>query len=160
MKKLFGILVITVLVISLLIGCNRDTEKITENTSSNSQNLTNMNLEFNENCIDSGSQYIIQSNVLYGRGYNHNKILEKDSDRFYESYTKIAENVIHIDACNGSLLFLTKDNKVYGIGNSTGGTLQANQNATEPTLLFEDCKFFSVGKNFVLAIKDDNSLWF
>lgn len=160
MKKLFGILVITVLVISLLIGCNRKTEKIPENTSSNSQCLTNMNLEFNENCFDSSSQYVIQSNVLYGRGYNYNRILGEDSDSFYENYTKIAENVIHIDACNGSLLYLTKDNKVYGIGNSSGGTLQANRNIAEPTLLFENCKFFSVGKNFVLAIKNDNSLWF
>lgn len=160
MKKLFGILVITVLVISLLIGCNRKTEKIPENTSSNSQCLTNMNLEFNENCFDSSSQYVIQSNVLYGRGYNYNRILGEDSDSFYENYTKIAENVIHIDACNGSLLYLTKDNKVYGIGNSSGGTLQANRNVAEPTLLFENCKFFSVGKNFVLAIKNDNSLWF
>lgn len=160
MKKLFGILVITVLVISLLIGCNRKTEKIPENTSSNSQCLTNMNLEFNENCFDSSSQYVIQSNVLYGRGYNYNRILGEDSDSFYENYTKIAENVIHIDACNGSLLYLTKDNKVYGIGNSSGGTLQANRNVAEATLLFENCKFFSVGKNFVLAIKNDNSLWF
>lgn len=160
MKKSFGIFVITVLVISLLIGCNRETEKITENTSSNSQSQININLEFNEYCIDSGSQYVIESNVLYGRGYNYNRILGEDSDSFYENYTKITENVIHIDACNGSLLYLTADNKVYGIGNSSDGILQSNQNAAEPTLLFEDCKFFSVGKNFVLAVKNDNSLWF
>lgn len=160
MKKLFCMIVLIMFMISLLIGCNKETENISEHSSSNIENTININLEFNNDCIDSCTQYIIQSDNLYGRGYNYNKILGQDSDVFYENYIKIAENVIHIDACNGTLMYLTKDYKVYGIGNTQGGILQANQNVTEPILLFENCKFFSIGKNFALAIKNDNSLWF
>ena len=119
---------------------------------------------YNQRCSAYQAEYEIVDGILYGRGYNYNMILSDDQGKFYDANVKIAENVVHVEAVNGSLVYLTSDGKIYALGSKNLGVLEmlADYNSfyDEPELLFEDCIYFSLGVGFVLAIKNDNSLWF
>lgn len=90
--------------------------------------------------------------------------------KYYDNWVKIvdADNIIHLDAVSGTVIYLTNEGNLYGFGLLEGGVLQTQNISednlknliTKPVLLFENCKFSSIGTRFVVAIKDDNSLWF
>ena len=165
MKKcLYSIVVLLILAI-LLSGCGAPSSKPDpeENINTPVGELPILSM-YNQHSIDFQAEYEIVDGILYGRGYNYNMILGDDDDRFYDANVKIAENVVHIEALNGSLLYLTSDGKVYALGSKQIGVLQMlvddKSFYEEPELLFENCAYFSLGTSFMLAIKNDNSLWF
>lgn len=165
MKKCVCSIAIFLILTVLLTGCGAPSSKPTPDENTNSpvgeQSLLN---EYNLRCTDIQAEYEIVDGILYGRGYNYNMILGDDDDRFYDANVKIAENIVHVEARNGVLLYLTNDGKVYAEGRDILGIPTAldyvENYYDEPELLFEDCLYFSMGSCFVLAIKNDGSLWF
>lgn len=165
MKKLFCIATIFLVLSVLLAGCGTPPSSETpENGDDSPAGELQLLNEYNLRCTDIQAEYEIVDGILYGRGYNYNMILGEDYGRFYNANVKIAENVVHVEARNGVLLYLTNDGKVYAKGREILGIPSAPDFVEsfydEPELLFEDCLYFSMGTSFVLAIKNDNSLWF
>lgn len=124
-----------------------------------------LKIEYNLHSVNSGEEFLIMDNVLYGRGNNYNNLFGPDGNDYFDTYVKVAENVTHVQSVYGAVLYLTQDGKVYGLGNpSVSALLQDyendDRNITSPKLLFEDCRYFSLAHTFALAIKNDNSLWF
>ena len=119
--------------------------------------------------------YIDDNNVLWGSGRNEYGQLgqgTQDYD-FYSEGLKIAENVVHVDYTQkGFVIFLTDDHKLYGVGNSGGGALEQYEDfdwmrytngedyaVTKPTLLMEDVAYASCGRDDVVCLKNDGTVW-
>ncbi|MDE5866198.1 MAG: hypothetical protein K2H31_06325, partial [Lachnospiraceae bacterium] len=118
---------------------------------------------------DAGNLYFIdENNVLWGSGRNEYGQLgqgTQDYD-FHDEAVKIAENVIDVDySQKGFIIYLTKDNKLYGLGNAGCGALQQYQTfdgskyvndehycITEPYLLMEDVKYARCGRADVACL--------
>ena len=129
-----------------------------------------LKIEYNLHSVNSDEEFLIIDNVLYGRGSNYNNLFGPDASKYFESYVKIAENVIHVQSVYGAVLYLTFDGNVYGLGSPFIPALLQNDrlldqsknanNIASPKLLLKDCRYFSLAPTFALAIKTDNSLWF
>lgn len=116
-------------------------------------------ITYNTYTSDCGKEYQIIEGILFG-----------NTSEYYKDWVQISDldNIIHIEACNGTLIFLTNDGEVYGLGSPEGGVLKIQTNeyndngdfVTVPILLFENCKYASLGVGFALFIKEDDTLWF
>lgn len=121
--------------------------------------------------------YIDKDNVLWGSGRNEYGQLgqgTQDYD-FYEDAVKMAENVVHVTfSQKGFVIYLTDDNKLYGVGNAGCGALQqyeefdwnkyVNVNAEHysiatPVLLMEDVVYACCGRDDVVCMKKDGTVW-
>ena len=119
--------------------------------------------------------YIDENNVLWGSGNNEYGQLgqgTQDYD-FHTEAVKIAENVIHVDySQKGFAIFLTGDHKLYGIGNAGCGALQQYDTfdgsryindwqyfVSEPYLLMEQVKYACCGRDDVVCLAEDNTVW-
>ena len=162
MKQTISIVCCLLLIfIFSLTGCNRQDNQ-TEYTTTESSHF-----EVTEVSIvdDYGRMYKLENNALYGKGENYEGIL--GSEVYYNDWIKIADNVKMFEAYASVLIYLTTDGKVYGLGSKGGGVLQMKpdpldeyEKQTKPVLLFDDCKKISLGCRFVLAQKNDDSVWF
>lgn len=161
MKKFISTVLLLIFILTLT-GCNNPKDK-TDNTE-----IETSDSDVTEAPViieDVGRIYKLENNVLYGKGENYEGILgEKE---YYTEWIKIAENVKMFEAESSVLLYLTTDGKVYGLGNAWGGVLQKrsdpyydHEHVVEPVFLFDDCKNISLGARFVLAHKNDGSVWF
>lgn len=120
--------------------------------------------------------YVIDNdNTLWGQGRNNcGQLAQGTSDyEFHNQKTKIAENVIHVDLSDkGFMIFLTEDNKLYGVGNAGSGALQQyaqfdwdkyineeHYTVCTPYLLMEDVQYAICGRDDVVAIKTDGTVW-
>lgn len=118
--------------------------------------------------------YIDEDNVLWGCGKNEYGQLgqgTQDYD-FHENMVKIAENVIHVDySQTGFVIFLTSQHQLYGMGNAGCGALQQGEFdwqqrvngehdvVTTPVLLMEDVIYASCGRDDIVSLKEDGSVW-
>ena len=163
MKKSYFIITILLCLLLAFAGCGA-ADNVDENNNNNDntadQSLLN---EYNLRCSDYQAEYEIVDGVLFGRGYNYNLILGDDYGEFYDSNVKIAENVIHVEAQSGTLLYLTADGKVYGLGMVDNTAFNSGAGAdgciSEAKLLFDECRYFSMTSRFAVGVKNDNSLW-
>lgn len=166
MKKIYSKAVILFFLLGLLSACSNSTENNNKITVSDILSDTVVDsFAYNYYSINSSEEFRLIDGDLYGRGDNYNKLFGQDSSKFYDSFVKLAEDVIHFESNYGIVLYLTKNFKVYGLGDSGNPVLLIDDIADEsiittPKLLFEDCKYFSLGSDCILAIKNDNSLWF
>lgn len=141
----------------------------------------NLDISFTEENLyitDVGSPenyYHIEEGTLYGYGKNqYGQLgLGTTDDTFHQDWVKIAEDVIHVDySQNGFLIYITKDNKLYGLGNGLAGTLEqfasynkdifysySGYEVTKPMLLMENAIYASCGRTDVAALKADGTLW-
>lgn len=119
--------------------------------------------------------FIDENNVLWGSGRNQcgQLGLETQDYDFHDEPVKIAENVIDVDySQTGFIIFLTEDNKLYGLGNSACGALQQyptfdgrrqvngeHYYITEPYLLMEDVKYARCGMSDVACLAQDGTVW-
>ena len=121
--------------------------------------------------------YIDKNNVLWGCGYNEFAQLGLGTYDFeyYPEMNKIAEDVIHVDySQNGFLIYITKDYKLYGLGNYGPGALLQYDTfdwsvynnyladtccITEPILLMKDVIFACCGRSDIVCILEDRSVW-
>lgn len=161
MKKSLSVIALILLCCAFITGCvnSEGNSKIVDSTPV-SNSFTNY--------IDAyGAEYKIFDGALYARGINSMNIIGEHKGDFQEGWFKLADNVIHVDALNSTLVYLTRDGELYGLGESSSALQtkgEENNLSTEyitnPVLLFRDCKYASVGMGFVIAVKNDNSLWF
>lgn len=158
MKRYLSVIALIILCCIVASGCKN---------SANIDNLQNKNdapftdlFEYSVYDSYNGAEYKIFDGTLYGRGMNYDEFF--GDDEFYKEWVKLADDAVHLEATNGVVMYLASDGNVYGMGAAQGGVLQTDVNdaLTEPVLLFEDCKYFSLGARFAIAIKNDNSLWF
>lgn len=119
--------------------------------------------------------YIDENNILWGSGRNEYGQLgqgTKDHE-FYSEAVKIAENVVHVDySQRGFVIYLTKDQKLYGMGNARCGAFQRYEQVswtqfttgedsavTTPLLLMEDVAIACCGRDDIVCLKEDGTVW-
>lgn len=128
------------------------------------------------NAGDASNLYKIDAaNTLWGEGgNNYGQLAQNTQDYgFYNDPVKIAEHVIHVDfSQKGFMVFLTEDHKLYGVGNAGGGALQQYDSfdwemyldgehyaISTPYLLMEDVTYAVCGRDDVVALKEDGTVW-
>lgn len=119
--------------------------------------------------------YIDENNILWGSGRNEYGQLgqgTKDHE-FYSEAVKIAENVVHVDySQRGFVIYLTKDQKLYGMGNARCGAFQRYEQVswtqfttgedsavTTPLLLMGDVAIACCGRDDIVCLKEDGTVW-
>ena len=87
-----------------------------------------------------------------------------------------AENVIHMDACGETLIYLNDKNELYGVGNNGSGQLGQpieeqdwrtyiaydayNQCCvTEPVFIMDHVKYASAGGGYIMVLQEDGTLY-
>lgn len=136
----------------------------------------NMEEYYTVNTGDPSNFYSIDENgVLWGSGRNEYGQLGQGTQdyEFYSEMVKIAENVVHVDySQKGFAIFLTKDHKLYGMGNAGCGALQQYEEfdwtqyvngehytVTTPILLMEDVVYACCGRDDIVCMKEDGTVW-
>jgi len=116
---------------------------------------------------DFDAEYQITDGALYGRGMNSLCLFGDDDSAVFTEWVEIvdADNIIHIEAINGSVMYLTSGGQVYALGNAEGIAQEYDPNIDLPSLrtpylISEDCKHASLGVGFVLMLRNDGSVWF
>ena len=119
--------------------------------------------------------FIDEHNVLWGCGRNNCGQLgigTQDYD-FHSDMVKIAEHVVHVDYSQKDfMIYLTEDDKLYGVGNAGCGALQQYYELdrdkhvndeqyyiSTPYLLMENVIYARCGQSDVVCITRDNSAW-
>ena len=129
-----------------------------------------------KSCGDQFNLYTIdEDGVLWGSGHNeYAQIgLGYADEEFHEEKSKIAEHVVHVDYSQKDfVVYLTEEGKLYGLGNdSTYMLLQhtempvedlaypTKRYVTSPALLLEDVSYARCGRDDVVALKRDGTVW-
>ena len=129
-----------------------------------------------KSCGDQFNLYTIdEDGVLWGSGHNeYAQIgLGYADEEFHEQKSKIAEHVVHVDYSQKDfVVYLTEEGKLYGLGNdSTYMLLQhtempvedlaypTKRYVTSPALLLEDVSYARCGRDDVVALKKDCTVW-
>lgn len=135
--------------------------------------------EYQTKFQDEVNSYEIKDGKLYGSGENSNgqlgtgEITSKDS---YEQQILIAENVVHMDACGGTLVYLNDKNELYGVGSNQSGQLgqplEEQEGRTyiaynvyneccviEPVFIMDHVKYAAVGGGYIMVLQEDGSLY-
>lgn len=127
-------------------------------------------------CGDQFNLYTIdEEGVLWGSGHNEYAQLGLGyaDEEFHEKKSKIAEHVVHVDYSQKDfVVYLTEEGKLYGLGNdSTYMLLQhtempvedlaypTKRYVTSPALLLEDVSYARCGRDDVVALKKDGTVW-
>ncbi|MBO5066279.1 MAG: hypothetical protein J6D06_09225 [Clostridia bacterium] len=129
--------------------------------------LSTTKMRYTNEISDFGVDFKVEDGALYLKGENIDYFFEDASSLNPNQWNKLTfkEKIIHISACGGTLLYLTDEGDVYGLGNTEGIFSEYDPNnpiqyITTPEILFEDCKYVSVGSKFAIFLKNDNTLWF
>ena len=129
-----------------------------------------------KSCGDQFNLYTIdEDGVLWGSGHNeYAQIgLGYADEEFHEKKSKIAEHVVHVDYSQKDfVVYLMEEGKLYGLGNdSTYMLLQhtempvedlaypTKRYVTSPALLLEDVSYARCGRDDVVALKKDGTVW-
>lgn len=129
-----------------------------------------------KSCGDQFNLYTIdEDGVLWGSGHNeYAQIgLGYADEEFHEKKSKIAEHVVHVDYSQKDfVVYLTEEGKLYGLGNdSTYMLLQhtempvedlaypTKRYVTSPAFLLEDVSYARCGRDDVVALKKDGTVW-
>ena len=129
-----------------------------------------------KSCGDQFNLYTIdEDGVLWGSGHNeYAQIgLGYADEEFHEKKSKIAEHVVHVDYSQiDFVVYLMEEGKLYGLGNdSTYMLLQhtempvedlaypTKRYVTSPALLLEDVSYARCGRDDVVALKKDGTVW-
>ena len=129
-----------------------------------------------KSCGDQFNLYTMdEDGVLWGSGHNeYAQIgLGYADEEFHEEKSKIAEHVVHVDYSQKDfVVYLTEEGKLYGLGNdSTYMLLQhtempvedlaypTKRYVTSPALLLEDVSYARCGRDDVVALKKDGTVW-
>lgn len=129
--------------------------------------LSTTKMSYTTEINDFGVAFKIEDGALYLKGESVDCFFEDASSLNADQWNKlpVKEKIIHVSSCGGTVLYLTDDGKVYGLGNTEGILAEYDPNnpiqyITTPKFLFEDCKYVSVGSKFAVFLKNDNTLWF
>lgn len=125
---------------------------------------------------DIQNAYVIdEDGVLWGYGENRYGQLGQGfaDQKFYKKRVKVAENAVHVDDSEtGFVIYLTEEHKLYGLGNDgsgvmlTGGNMDWNRHVKgeehavcSPVLLMEHVQYACCGRNDVVCLLEDGSVW-
>lgn len=138
--------------------------------------------EYQTKFQDAVNTYEIKDGKLYGSGANTSGQLgtgEIASQDSYEQQILIAENVIHVDACSETLVYLNDKNELYGVGSNGSGQLGQSIEeqdgrsyiaytsyngykrccVTEPVFIMDHVKYASVGGGYIMVLQEDGTLY-
>lgn len=179
---------INVFIIASLIGCESKEEvnievipvEVTseEETVASDVSLKDFDVSklYCKERINVCNHYVIDENgVLWGTGINDfGQLGIATSYTDLEKYTepvKIAEDVLMVDASDNGYftIYLTNKGELYGIGSNMLGLLGQPYEecysehdylkVTDPVLLMDDVKYASAGRESIVALKNDGSVW-
>ncbi len=120
-----------------------------------------------------GSRYEIIDGDLYGSGSNtFGQLGLGKTDTAGVSFTEpvlIAENVIHVDASQGCVIYINEEKELYGLGRSLCGQLgtAVDENSvegdvsivTEPLFIADQVAYAEVSGCCTMFLKEDGSLY-
>lgn len=114
------------------------------------------------------TEFKIDNGTLFGRGQNSLGFFGQNTSDIYEEWVQITDitDIIHVEAMNGTIIFLTKTGCVYAMGNSEGLFSEGDKSIaglsiiSSPRLVTENCVYASLGIKFLLLLKSDHTLWF
>lgn len=134
---------------------------------SQENNVNEPPITYTTSINDFGVDFQIKDGALYLKGENIDCFFEDSFSVKSDLWNKlpVEETIVHISSCGGTALYLTDDGTVYGFGNTEGIFAEYDPNnplqyITTPEILFEDCRYVSVGSKFAIFLKNDNTLWF
>lgn len=172
-KKMAFILVI-IAVVSIC-GCSERNQEEVKAKKVTAEEVTYPEIlnEVQKRVEIASNKYEIINGKLYGYGDNSNGQLGLGKiDSFDVNYIEpvlIAEGVIHVDACNDTVIFLNDKNQLYGMGSNISGQLGVEleniQRMNEerfistPILIDEGVKYAVTGINFTMVLKQDERLY-
>lgn len=180
-KNILAPILIGILILTLCLAANPKTLASNDNNSEDKEAL-NVSIDIKEHYItntgDPANLYYIDENkVLWGCGRNNAGQLGQGTKdyEFHDEMVKIAENVVHVDYSQKDfVIYLTEDNKLYGIGNAGSGALQQydtfdwqkyispnyeNYYVSEPYLLMENVIYARCGQDDVACLTVDGEVW-
>ena len=115
--------------------------------------------------------HIDEDNVLWGRGTNSSGVLGDIEKNEVEELVEIAKNVIHVDCSEDDfMIFLTANGELYGLGENRFGLMRLEQGdeykvadgkavVDSPRLLMENVVYARCGKESIVVLKEDGSVW-
>lgn len=151
----------------LIASCSMQNHR--DHTAGSSDNTAGKNISVTYSAYANTfeAEYKIEHGVLFGRGKNSLGLFDENVSDTFEEWTQItdAKDIIHVEAVNGTIIFLTETGCVYAFGNSEGLFNENNSSAglsiiSSPQLIMEDCVHASLGIKFLILLKSDNTLWF
>ena len=128
MKKILVSVLSLIFIVLILSSCSNS------NSSVPKENADSVEVEysFKSEIENYDAEYQIVDNTLFGKGQNSFKVFGDDRSQYYNDWVEIASDVVHVDACNGTVIYLTDDGQVYGFGLFDGGVLQSEDISEDP----------------------------
>nr|WP_308627069.1 hypothetical protein [uncultured Eisenbergiella sp.] len=119
------------------------------------------------------NKYEIKDGILYGSGVNNlGQLGTGEVDDLSKEYEPliIAEHVKHIDFNGETLIYITEDNELFGVGlnhrGQLGQDIRFNDNSRyaynsipEPVKILENVSFAALGQAHIIVLKEDGSVW-
>ena len=180
-KKLEKAVILTVLLLVMLAGCSKEKQTDEQDQDEGPGKVTVELLEYPEIVnemqteVSSGTlcRYEIIDGSLYGVGDNTKGQLglgkTDPAEVYYEEPVLIAENVIHVDAYNSTVIFITDKKELYGLGESIWGQLgtpidESRRDGhicivTEPRFIAGHVVYAELGSESTAFLKEDGSLY-
>lgn len=170
---------VAVLLICLIANPNVTTSNESDKEQ---ENMLNITMDIDEHYITKTGDpanlyYIDENNVLWGCGRNNAGQLGQGTQdyEFHDKMVKIAENAVHVDYSQRDfVIYLTSDNKLYGMGNAGSGVLQQYSEfdwdkyispnyehyyVSQPVLLMENVVYARCGQDDVACLTEDGEVW-
>ncbi len=180
-KKLGKAVILTVLLLAMLVGCSKEKQTDEQDQNEEPGKVTVELLEYPEIVnemqteVSSGTlcRYEIIDGSLYGVGDNTKGQLgtgkTDPAEVYYKEPVLIAENVIHVDAYNSTVIFITDKKELYGLGESIWGQLgtpidESRRDGhicivTEPRFIADHVVYAELGSESAAFLKEDGSLY-
>lgn len=182
-KKRFAIVTVGVIILIICLLANPispvagDTKDVTDASTE-----IHVSMDLEEHYITntgnpSNSYYIDENHVLWGYGRNdYGQLGQGTQDYgFHSEMVKIAEDVVHVDySQTGFVIYLTKDNKLYGLGKAGCGNLEhyeiyewhkhleedvGRNYISKPYLIMENVIYARCGREDIAILTEDQSVW-
>lgn len=178
-KKVIGVAGVGVAILLICLGSNPNAAAFNESEMAQ-ENLLHVTMDIKEHYTTKTGDpanlyYIDENNVLWGCGRNNAGQLGLGTQdyEFHDEKVQIAENVVHVDYSQRDfVIYLTTDNKLYGIGNAGCGALQQYEQfdwdkyinyehyyISEPVLLMENIAYARCGQDDVACMTTDGEVW-
>ena len=115
--------------------------------------------------------HIDEDNILWGCGSNSSGVLGDIEKNEVKELIEINKNVIHVDCSEDDfMIFLTEDGELYGLGENKFGLMRLEQGdeykvvsgkavVDSPRLLMENVVYARCGKESIVVLKEDGSVW-
>ena len=115
--------------------------------------------------------HIDEDNILWGCGSNSSGVLGDIEKNEVKELIEVAKNVIHVDCSEDDfMIFLTTNGELYGLGENKFGLMRLELSdeykvvggkavADSPRLLMENVVYARCGKESIVVLKEDGSVW-